>query len=163
MTRKPETTQAGYTFVPGWPGIILETTYTGEWSYVDGLRELDPTWQYIDANGHAHLVVRGDLPTLEWVPEPCTMGHGPDCTTEGYYVCRVCRVRQQPGTRPAQPSYEPGPTIYRLTIPASDGTSGVETVYEFGDDEWDQLRARFETAAAEVLGDRIVERTMWPR
>src|SRR5687768_8411289 len=56
--------------------------------------ELDPDWSFIDENGHGHFVdknePKGDrLPTLRWVPEACSMGHGDDCDSEGHYVCLI--------------------------------------------------------------------------
>lgn len=109
----------------------------------------------MDENGHGHFVAsHGDrLPTLRWVSEPCTMGHGPDCNSEGHYECRLCGVEVTPGKRPQKSFWLQTHRSYRLTV---HDVRQVVT-YEFDSDDWGRLNEAVRKTVAKVLAGREVE------
>lgn len=59
----------------------------------------DPTWTERDRKGHLHGMIDGEYPTLklkrkDWIDE-----EGEE-HTRTWYVCRRCRQRIYPGTKP---------------------------------------------------------------
>lgn len=135
-----------------WPGYELELDAPGEWVTFDR-PELDPTWRVVDANGHGHFYEDG-YPTLEWMGLPCTMGHDEDCDVEGYYACRLCRVKVEPGTRMPEPAYVAGSPTYYLT---AQGPSGQTVRYVFGKDQMVALQAAVALAVQDTLAECAVE------
>lgn len=86
---------------------------------VQSISEPDPTWQYVDLAGHGHFYsASGErYPTLRWVSEPCTMGHGDDCDGEGHHECRACGEHIVPGSRMGTPQEIETGRTYTLTGP----------------------------------------------
>lgn len=120
--------------------------------------EPDPTWRHMDSHGHGHFYQDRDqpYPTLRWVSEPCTMGHGDRCEAEGHYECPLCGEEIRPGERLAQPTWVDGPDTYRLTINTSDGH---RVTYEFGETHYEQLSAAWVSDAQRILNGFVVEVT----
>ena len=138
------------------PGFDLEVQSGGEMIQPDlGAVEADPAWRYVDRNGHGHFFQDGQerYPTLTWVSEPCTMGHGDDCDAEGHYECGLCQEEVRPGTRPAQAFWVDGPNTYRLTV----AVGGQLVTYAFGEDQWTQLQTKLVDTVHSSLGDFVVE------
>lgn len=59
----------------------------------------DPAWTHRDRKGHLHGMIDGEYPTLklkrkDWINED---GDEDTCT---WYVCRRCKERTHPGTKP---------------------------------------------------------------
>lgn len=143
------------------PGVQVEVRHNSEVVYSDG-RELDPSWQFVDGEGHGHFVGKAKsetLPTLEWVSFPCSMGHGDDCTSEGEWRCRLCGEVIDPGTRPARPVTITGPREYTLTL--EDGV--VTSTYLFGESEWEKATDTVRTALTEQLGPFLVRQEVRSR
>lgn len=149
-----------------WPGMTLEAVVGAEWVAVDDY-EMDPYWQTVDAGGHGHFwkgakTGKGEVsggpenyPTLEWVAEPCGMGHGDGCTSEGFWRCRVetCHERVAPARRFVDGFWTSRSTAYRLTVDEGRRLS----VYSFGETEWRKLRAKLaETIEAEMEPHRTL-------
>ena len=83
----------------GWRLHVIQ----GIEQFPERSRRRDPKWKTTDSNGHRHkakVTKKGNVkyPTLQWVTVPCSMGHGDDCTSEGYCVCRECREVIHPAT-----------------------------------------------------------------
>lgn len=110
----------------------------------------DKAWSHIDANGHGHFHYREDdrYPTLEWVPEPCTMGHGDDCTSEGAYRCRQCGERVEPGRKW---EIHQIPTMARYTLTVDYGNA-TET-YVLTADDMNQLDVSLKRLIRSTLVD----------
>lgn len=139
-----------------WPGMQLEITQDNEVVRSE-TPEPHPSWKFVDGAGHGHFYGETErrYPTLEWVVLPCTMGHGPECTAEGYYRCPLCHERISPRVRTPVPVVIPGPARYRLTYV----TARVQTVYEFGHDRFQELQVAVLKAVQEELASCIRERT----
>jgi hypothetical protein len=129
---------------------------TGGQMVESGGVEADPSWRHVDSNGHGHFYQsrKDPFPTLRWVSEPCTMGHGEDCDAEGHYECTLCGEEIRPGERLAQPVWIDGPDTYRLTVVTDDGQ---RVTYEFGESHWATLCAVWVAAAQETLDGFVVE------
>jgi hypothetical protein len=130
-----------------WLGYTLEVENHGQWLRADGV-EADPEWRAVDSRGHGHfygIAVR--YPTLTWIAEPCSMGHGEDCDSEGHYECATCGETVVPGTRAARDAWMDGPVSYHLVV--QDGAGSLE--YSFGKNEWDELQ----TAMLELTTERL--------
>jgi hypothetical protein len=141
----------GATLAMLWPGMELEMTRRGEW--VDtASSEPDPRWTFIDDAGHGHVFHDG-YPTLRWVVVPCTLGHGDTCSSEGFYVCKVCDERIVPSERQALPQFVPGPVDYRLTA----RRGSMRITYRFGEAEWERLNTAVEDAVHGTLKGCQVE------
>ncbi len=99
------------------------TMHIGPWSIVfeqdmipvrSNLPRADERWTFIDDAGHGHFYGKG-YPTLFWVSQPCSMGHGSDCTSEGYWECPHCHEEITPGTLPPlDVEYIAGPRSARV-------------------------------------------------
>lgn len=137
-----------------WPGIEMEFEQGGEWITSDSL-VADEMWRHVDSNGHGHFW-DGGFPTLTWIAEPCTMGHGDDCTAEGHYECTICGETIRPGTRPAEPVWVPGVSRYTMTV----HDAGRTDRYVFGGDEMERLNEAVREVVRTVLVDRLVETTI---
>lgn len=140
-------------------GFTVTVTNHGQWVRADG-PESDPDWRVVDSNGHGHFysaTTRANrYPTLTWIAEPCSMGHGDDCDSEGHYECAVCGETVVPGTRPARDAWVPGHLSYHLTVP--DGRGSRE--YALGQKEWDELQAAIREMIAERLAPFLTARTL---
>lgn len=149
----------------GIPMSGMTVQYHTEQIPIDpGGNELDPDWKFVDHEGHGHFY--GDFksgdryPTLKWVSRPCTMGHGDDCDSEGYWECRQCGEVIQPGTRPySGPTFVDGPTTVEVTIHSDHTTErwvGDKSWFEDAwDDAMDALREGLgHPASIEVRHDR---------
>lgn len=135
-----------------WPNIELEVNRPGEW--VETMTtEPDPGWRYKDAAGHGHYYDDG-FPTLTWVSEPCTMGHGEDCDSEGHWECPLCREWVNPGTRMSKPVFISGPTSYVLTVTRGDM---VVRYSHFGPEQMEAIGAALADAIQGVLADYQTE------
>jgi hypothetical protein len=139
------------------PGFELEVDERGEWIHFDR-PVLDEKWRFVDEQGHGHFYdeTAREYPTLRWVELPCAMGRGDDCTSEGYYECRLCAERIQPGTRNAEPQYIRGPRTYRLTVRDGD----VVRTYSFGPDQYEALRSVVIAATHGALSDFLTSMEM---
>lgn len=133
-----------------WPGYTLDVDRDGQW-IESSIPELDPDWKSVDENGHGHFVKDRELPTLKWVSEPCTMGHGDDCDAEGHYECRTCEALVVPGTRTPKPFWVAGLTTYTLTTDTAS--------YVFGPRQWDALVEAMHATIAETLSEFCVQQT----
>jgi hypothetical protein len=134
-----------------WPGYQIDIAQDGQW-VESGMPERDPDWKMVDENGHGHFVDKnGELPTLRWVAQPCSMGHGDDCDSEGYFECLLCGEVISPGTRTPKPFYVAGMTTYTLTTETS--------TYEFGPTQWDALQAAIGATIESTLAEYCVKRT----
>lgn len=143
-----------------WPGYHLAVTNHGRW--VDPGIEPNPDWRYVDSLGHGHFyrptttpdnVDRpGPYPTLEWIVEPCTMGHDDDCQSEGHWECRECRETISPKTREAAPVWIPGAEEYELTV----DLPSERIVYLFGRSQWDTVQSAIRAAVLDTLTDAVV-------
>lgn len=68
------------------------------------LPEHDPDWQYTDAQGHKHSMVKGKYPMLRWVVFKTYFCS--DCNDEhekGEYRCKLCNEVITPGSRNPSP------------------------------------------------------------
>lgn len=137
-----------------WPGYELTVENDGQWVHTD-MPGPDPDWRFVDAQGHGHFYKDKDgaYPTLTWVSVPCTMGHGDDCDAEGWYECRLCAERIQPGTKAQPPAWVSGVITYRLRV--ADG--GRWTSYVFGGQQWDAVQVAVRQAVSATLGDFVDE------
>lgn len=138
-----------------WPGFELEVEEQGQWVEVGMV--LDPDWRHVDAAGHGHFydsTAKG-YPTLRWVSQPCTMGHGDDCEAEGYYECSTCAEQVAPGTRWGGQTYIPGLVTYRLTVHGD----GIKSTYVFGRQQWEAVDAAVRDAVQDVLAAHLAEQS----
>lgn len=140
-----------------WPGHELTVENDGQYVHTD-MPGPDPDWHFIDAKGHGHFYMRGaedGYPTLEWVSLPCTMGHDEDCTSEGYYECRICAERIEPGSKMQPPVWVDGLVTYRLKVA---GQNGI-TTYVFGPQQWEAVQQAIALAVSTTLADFVSEVT----
>jgi hypothetical protein len=138
---------------PVWPGLDLEYEDRGEWIGGDS-REPDPTWRYVDEQGHGHFWRKDDYPTLRRVVLPCTMGHGDECSSEGYWECRTCGEHIHPGTQESRPVYVRSAGLYRLVVHNMQAEhQELLTTYRFGQPQMDALLAAIKVLIAEQLED----------
>jgi hypothetical protein len=135
-----------------WPGIELSVDRGGEMVH-SGIPEADPDWRFVDPNGHGHFRQGNKYPTLRWVALPCSMGHGDECTSEGYYECTICSKVIHPGTRTPEPRWIPGVTTFTLKCVDDDGT----TTYVFGETQWAELREAMRATVASTLTPYMTE------
>lgn len=139
-----------------WPG--MELTIDQQNQVVESNRPVpDPSWRYVDQHGHGHFYDEKarEFPTLEWVVLPCTMGHGDECTSEGYYKCPLCDEEISPGTVMPRPQIIQGPVTYTLAVEDARGT----TTYRFGPEQWSAVQSAVEREVTDVLAEYAVERT----
>lgn len=137
-----------------WPGATLTEETTGGWEEVDG-REPDPSWRYVDREGHGHFASKDGYQTLEESWSGCgDPSHGDECRGLIMYHCKFCGERIVPGTISAKPVWVPGPTTYELVFPGEDGN---EYTYRFGAKEWQLICDAMRDAAVLALpGEALV-------
>lgn len=127
-----------------------------------GVTEPDPAWRTLDSNGHGHIAqpIPGsvDYPTLEWISEPCSMGHGEDCDSEGAWHCLICGEVVQPGRRPASPIFEKAPGRYELKVVDAQERSIVTCIYDLTGQQVRDLGV----AAAEAIKAYLLEAEIQP-
>jgi hypothetical protein len=133
----------------------------------DGVSEdIDPDWTLVDASGHGHFVEKGKpkgdrLPTLKWVPEGCSMGHGEDCDAEGHYECLLCAETIAPATKTTYgPTHVPGPTTITMTMESEGKGRRMTTVWEFGPGDVERVRTAVAATLLETLDDRVIDQTV---
>lgn len=125
-------------------------------------QEPDPTWRMVDSNGHGHFAMEipgtCTYPTMFWDVEPCTMGHGDDCTSEGSWRCLQCNEIMMPSKRPAQPIYEEVQTRYTLRLISAHGSGVVIETYDLHSREMGELGA----VAVDAIRARLTENNIRP-
>lgn len=118
---------------------------------------IDRKWTFVDSAGHGHFVDGPNIPTARWHSLPCSMGHGDDCTAEGFWECRSCGETIVPGTVMPDPVVIHGPTRFTVVLVTEDRNLLVEETYVCEAERFYKMMTAVKETMRSELKDRLHE------